>query len=325
MNQIDLAGQHAVVTGGAQGIGFAIAKRLAASGAKITLWDMSADQLETAKASLAGAAAVVVDVSDAEAVVAAHKRSEAEGGPVSICVNSAGIAGPNASLDAYDVGWWKKVIDINLNGTFYVNRAVVPSMKARNYGRIVNIASIAGKEGNPNASAYSTSKAARHRAHQIARQGARELRHRRQLHHPGHREYAHPRTADAGVHRIHARAHSARPVPGGGRGRRHGRVAGLQGEQFYHRLDLRPLRRPRDLLSRRQFPLGRGFGEQRRGAAGEQQLRGDRSGDDRRRLVLMPGTPIGQVRRPSMRSDIPALRIWLRKRARLVSDPMRPT
>ena len=159
MNQIDLAGQHAVVTGGAQGIGFAIAKRLAASGARITLWDMSADQLETAKASLAGAATVVVDVSDAEAVVAAHKRSEAEGGPVSICVNSAGIAGPNASLDAYDVGWWKKIIDINLNGTFYVNRAVVPSMKARNYGRIVNIASIAGKEGNPNASAYSTSKA----------------------------------------------------------------------------------------------------------------------------------------------------------------------
>ena len=159
MNQIDLAGQHAVVTGGAQGIGFAIAKRLAASGAKITLWDLSADQLETAKASLAGAASVVVDVADAEAVVAAHKRSEAEGGPVSICVNSAGIAGPNATLDAYDVGWWKKIIDINLNGTFYVNRAVVPSMKARNYGRIVNIASIAGKEGNPNASAYSTSKA----------------------------------------------------------------------------------------------------------------------------------------------------------------------
>jgi NAD(P)-dependent dehydrogenase (short-subunit alcohol dehydrogenase family) len=160
MNQIDLAGQHAVVTGGAQGIGFAIAKRLAASGAKITLWDLSADQLETAKASLAGAATVVVDVSDAEAVVAAHKRSEAQGGPVSICVNSAGIAGPNAPLDAYDLGWWKKVIDINVNGTFYVNRAVVPSMKARNYGRIVNIASVAGKEGNPNASAYSTSKAA---------------------------------------------------------------------------------------------------------------------------------------------------------------------
>ena len=159
MNQIDLAGQHAVVTGGAQGIGFAIAKRLAASGAKVTLWDMSADRLETAKASLAGAASIVVDVTDADAVVAAHKRSEAEGGPVSICVNSAGIAGPNASLDAYDVGWWRKIIDINLNGTFYVNRAVVPSMKARNYGRIVNIASIAGKEGNPNASAYSTSKA----------------------------------------------------------------------------------------------------------------------------------------------------------------------
>jgi 3-oxoacyl-[acyl-carrier protein] reductase len=160
LNQIDLAGQHAIVTGGAQGIGLAIAKRLSASGAKITLWDMNAEALETAKAALAGAAVVAVDITDPEAVVAAHAKSEAQGGPVSICVNSAGVAGPNASVDAYDVGWWRKVIEINLNGTFYVNRAVVPSMKARNYGRIVNIASIAGKEGNPNASAYSASKAA---------------------------------------------------------------------------------------------------------------------------------------------------------------------
>ena len=161
MNQIDLGGQHAVVTGGAQGIGLAVAKRLLVSGASLTLWDLDAAQLETAKAALGGATGVqAVDISDADAVVAALQRTEAAGGPVSICVNSAGIAGPNATLDAYDVGWWRKVIDINLNGTFYVNRAVVPGMKARNYGRIVNIASIAGKEGNPNASAYSASKAA---------------------------------------------------------------------------------------------------------------------------------------------------------------------
>ena len=161
MNQIDLGGQHAVVTGGAQGIGLAVAKRLLVSGASLTLWDLDAAQLETAKAALGGATGVqAVDISDADAVVAALQRTEAAGGPVSICVNSAGIAGPNATLDAYDVGWWRKVIDINLHGTFYVNRAVVPGMKARNYGRIVNIASIAGKEGNPNASAYSASKAA---------------------------------------------------------------------------------------------------------------------------------------------------------------------
>jgi len=161
LNQIDLGGQHAVVTGGAQGIGLAVAKRLLVSGASLTLWDLDAAQLETAKAALGGATGVqAVDISDADAVVAALQRTEAAGGPVSICVNSAGIAGPNATLDAYDLGWWRKVIDINLHGTFYVNRAVVPGMKARNYGRIVNIASIAGKEGNPNASAYSASKAA---------------------------------------------------------------------------------------------------------------------------------------------------------------------
>jgi 3-oxoacyl-[acyl-carrier protein] reductase len=161
LNQIDLGGQHAVVTGGAQGIGLAVAKRLHASGASLTLWDLDGGELGNAQRALGGSTRVqAVDISDPEAVVAALQRTEAAGGPVSILVNSAGIAGPNATLDAYDLGWWKKVIDINLNGTFYVNRAVVPGMKARNYGRIVNIASIAGKEGNPNASAYSASKAA---------------------------------------------------------------------------------------------------------------------------------------------------------------------
>jgi 3-oxoacyl-[acyl-carrier protein] reductase len=103
---------------------------------------------------------IVVDITDPEAVMNAQAQSEAESGPVSIAVNSAGIAGPNAPLDAYDVDWWKRIIDVNVNGTFYVNRAVVPGMRARNYGRIVNIASVAGKEGNPNAAAYSASKAA---------------------------------------------------------------------------------------------------------------------------------------------------------------------
>ena len=160
MNTYDLAGQHAIVTGGAQGLGFAMAKRFVESGATVTLWDMDKDLLESAKVALGAAArSQVVDISDPDAVVAAHSGTETASGPVSILVNSAGIAGPAAPLDTYDISWWKKIIDINLNGTFYVNRAVVPGMKARNYGRIVNIASIAGKEGNPNASAYSASKA----------------------------------------------------------------------------------------------------------------------------------------------------------------------
>jgi NAD(P)-dependent dehydrogenase (short-subunit alcohol dehydrogenase family) len=160
MNQIDLAGQTAVVTGGAQGLGFAMAKRIVASGAKVSLWDMDQGLLAEAVAELGAAASfVIVNIADAEAVAEAHRQSERELGPVSIVVNSAGVAGANHTVDAYPLDEWRRVIDINLNGTFYVNRVAVPSMKERNYGRIVNISSIAGKEGNPNASAYSASKA----------------------------------------------------------------------------------------------------------------------------------------------------------------------
>lgn len=161
MNRIDLDGQHAVVTGGAQGLGFAMARRFVASGATVTLWDMDENQLEIALAELGDAAAAVkVDIAVWEDVEAAHARTVAQGGLVQVVVNSAGIAGAAAPLDTYDIAMWRKIIDINVNGTFYVNRAVVPGMKERNYGRIVNIASVAGKEGNPNAAAYSASKAA---------------------------------------------------------------------------------------------------------------------------------------------------------------------
>ena len=160
MNRIDLTGQHAVVTGGAQGLGFAMAKRIADSGARVTLWDLDEGLAQAAAKSLgADFLALNVDVADCDAVAAAHAASEKAGGPVSIVVNSAGIAGPTVPVDVYDPAWWRKIIDINLNGTFYVCRAAVPSMKRQGYGRIVNIASIAGKEGNPNASAYSASKA----------------------------------------------------------------------------------------------------------------------------------------------------------------------
>lgn len=160
MNQIDLNGQVAVITGGAQGIGFAIAKRLVASGAKVSLWDMNAELLASAKAELGAAASTIaVNITSYEAIAAAVAEVEKSLGKLDILVNSAGIAGKNAPLDEYDLDEWHRVIDIDLNGAFYVNRAVLPGMKARNYGRIVNIASIAGKEGNPNASAYAAAKA----------------------------------------------------------------------------------------------------------------------------------------------------------------------
>jgi NAD(P)-dependent dehydrogenase (short-subunit alcohol dehydrogenase family) len=160
MNQIDLNGQVAVVTGGAQGIGFAIAQRLIASGARVSLWDLNGTVLGHALAALGpNAASKVVDITDLAGLQDAHAQVEAEIGPVSILVNSAGIAGSNTSLEDYDPEEWRRVVEINLNGTFYVNKVVIPSMKARNYGRIVNISSVAGKEGNPNLSAYSAAKA----------------------------------------------------------------------------------------------------------------------------------------------------------------------
>jgi len=159
MNKIDLDGNIAVITGGAQGIGLTVAKRLILSGAKVSLWDLRKDLLDQAVAELgSSASAIEVNIGNYDSVAAATKSAEATLGKIDILVNSAGIAGKNAPLDEYDLDEWRRVIDIDLNGTFYVNRAILPGMKTRNYGRIVNIASIAGKEGNPNASAYAAAK-----------------------------------------------------------------------------------------------------------------------------------------------------------------------
>ena len=160
MNQLDFSNRAAVITGGAVGIGFAVAQRLVAGGAKVSLWDRDAAALAKAKARLpAGTDTQAVDVADFTSVEAAAKASAAAMGRIDVLVCSAGITGPNTPLWDYPVDAWRQVIDVNLNGLFYCNRAIVPIMQKQDYGRIVNIASVAGKEGNPNASAYSTSKA----------------------------------------------------------------------------------------------------------------------------------------------------------------------
>ena len=149
-----------MITGGAAGIGLAIAQRLIASGGRVSLWDRDAASLEKARQALDGAADTrVVDVSDAESVDAAATQTASALGGIDALVCSAGITGPNTTTWEYPVDAWRQVIDVNLNGVFYCNRAIVPLMLKRDYGRIVNIASVAGKEGNPNAPAYSASKA----------------------------------------------------------------------------------------------------------------------------------------------------------------------
>jgi 3-oxoacyl-[acyl-carrier protein] reductase len=160
MNQLDMKGRTAIVTGGAAGIGLAIAQRLAASGAKLALWDRDRAALDAAGAMLGGAHLEEVDVTREDGVAAAAAGTLAALGRIDALVCSAGITGPNTTVAQYPLADWKQVIDINLTGVFLCNRAVLPAMQAADYGRIVNIASIAGKEGNPNASAYSASKAA---------------------------------------------------------------------------------------------------------------------------------------------------------------------
>ena len=161
MNQLDFHGRCAVVTGGAAGIGLAVARRLAAGGARVALWDRDEQALASANEKLDGAAVTQrVDVTDAAAVERAAIAASGALGGFDILVCSAGITGPNTTTWEYPVDAWRQVFDVNVHGLFHCNRAAVPLMLEHDYGRIVNIASVAGKEGNPNAPAYSASKAA---------------------------------------------------------------------------------------------------------------------------------------------------------------------
>ncbi|QJC56186.1 2-dehydro-3-deoxy-L-rhamnonate dehydrogenase (NAD(+)) [Polaromonas vacuolata] len=166
MNQLDLKGRVAVITGGAQGIGFACAERMLASGASLALWDVNATKLQEAASALsaisdqAQVSTVLVELTDEASVQAASLATIEAHGRIDILVNNAGITGGNGPTWALDPAVWRRVIEVNLMGPFLTCRAIVPHMLENGYGRIVNIASIAGKEGNPNASHYSASKAA---------------------------------------------------------------------------------------------------------------------------------------------------------------------
>jgi 3-oxoacyl-[acyl-carrier protein] reductase len=162
MNRIDLSGRRAVVTGGAQGIGRAVAERLLSSGASVSLWDRDSAVAATGRelARLGAVHADVVDETDGPDVERATAAAVQALGGIDILVANAGITGPNHKTWEYPLEAWRQVVDVNLTGIFLCCRAIVPLMIRQNYGRIVNTASIAGKEGNPNASAYSASKAA---------------------------------------------------------------------------------------------------------------------------------------------------------------------
>lgn len=153
------AGQTAIIAGGASGVGRGLAARLTQEGAQVSIWDYDAALLREAAAETGATHSAVVDVADEVQVQAAAEASAKALGRVDVLVVSAGITGPTTTVWDYPTADWRRVIDVNLNGTFYCCRSVVPHMMKNDYGRIVNISSVAGKEGNPNASAYSTSKA----------------------------------------------------------------------------------------------------------------------------------------------------------------------
>jgi 2-dehydro-3-deoxy-L-rhamnonate dehydrogenase (NAD+) len=153
-------GRTAVITGGASGAGRGVAERIGAEGGKVALWDLNPEALAKTRAELGAAHTVALDVSDAGAVAKAAQETFGALGRIDILVNSAGITGATVPVQDFPIDSWKQVFDINVNGVFYCCRAVIPLMLKNDYGRIINVSSVAGKEGNPNASAYSASKAA---------------------------------------------------------------------------------------------------------------------------------------------------------------------
>ncbi len=249
MNKIDLNGRCAVVTGGAQGFGRAIAERFVASGAKVAIWDHDLPFAEkTAKEIGAAVSAFKVDVSDLAAVEKTRDETLKALGKIDILVNNAGIAGINKTVWETDLDEWRKVLRINLDGPFICCKAVVPAMMAQKYGRIVNIASIAGKEGNPNAAHYSASKAG---LIALTKSLGKELAQHDILVNCGDAsggENRDLRPADAAAHRLHAVENSEGPFRPRRRARGDGRMAGVGGLRVLDRRGVRHFRRSGDLL-----------------------------------------------------------------------------
>ena len=254
MNQIDLSGKVAVITGGTRGIGLAIVERMAKSGARVAVWDRA--RLEKgSKAEAVGAALIAADVSDPDAVARALAETESRVGPIDILVNSAAIGGVNTTVAQYPLDEWRAVMDVNLTGTFLTCRAVMPGMEKRGYGRIVNIASIAGKEGNPNACAYSASKAGvisltKSLGKELATAGVL-----RQLHHARRDPDRDAEAVDQGAHRLHGVENSDGAARARRRSRGSGVLARLGGVLVLDRRRVRHFRRPRDVLGKAPMPL----------------------------------------------------------------------
>jgi 2-dehydro-3-deoxy-L-rhamnonate dehydrogenase (NAD+) len=153
------SGRAAVITGGASGLGKAVARRIVQEGGAVSLWDVNRDTLSAARAEIGATHIAEVDVSDHAAVARAAKEAHEALGRIEILINSAGITGATVPVQEFPIDSWQRTLDINVNGVFFACREIIPYMLTNGYGRIVNVASVAGKEGNPNASAYSTSKA----------------------------------------------------------------------------------------------------------------------------------------------------------------------
>ena len=242
------AGQTAIVTGGAAGIGLAVAARITAEGGRVSLWDRDKARLEEALREIGAADIQAIDIADPEAVARAAEASAAALGGTDILVCSAGITGPNTPLADYPVADWQQVINVNLNGLFYCNKFVVPQMLAGGYGRIVNIASVAGKEGNPNASAYSTSKAG---VIGLTKSLGKELAKTEipgQLRHPSGRPHRDLRSDEPDAYRLHAVENPHRPLWRGRGSNLSGLLACQLGSLLQHRRGFRHLGRSRHLL-----------------------------------------------------------------------------
>ena len=222
-------GRTAIITGGASGLGLETAKRITAEGGKVSLWDLNAEALAAAKKETGAVHTFAVDVSQPAAVEAGVAESAKALGKMDILINSAGITGATQPVIGYPIDSWLKVMDVNVNGLFYCCRAVAPLMVEAGYGRIVNISSVAGKEGNPNAAVLFHRQGRRAGLHQVPGQRTGDQGRDRQRRHAGHVRKPHPGWRAAKPYRLYALAHSHGP-PGYGAGSRgRGLLAGQRG------------------------------------------------------------------------------------------------